>query len=161
LSSTHGQEIERKFRVVGDGWRDTSTSATSIEQGYLHVGDDGEIRVRVRDDEATLTVKRGGADLVRAEVEVTLALDAARRLLAEATIGRTVTKTRHLVPIGGFEAEVDEYTGELTGLVIAEVELPDADTKAPHADWLGDEVTGDGRYYNATLATTPRPAPEH
>lgn len=145
-------EIERKFLVSSDGWRRQAHASHDIEQGYLHLDDNAEIRVRIRDDEAMLTVKRGGAHLERLEVEVPLATDAARQLLAEAVVGHRIAKRRHLVDLGELTAEVDEFRGDHFGLVLAEVELPAADTPMPQATWLGEEVTGDPRYYNATLA---------
>lgn len=146
-------EIERKYLAASDGWRDEVRRTVEIVQGYLHVDDHAEVRVRIADDEAVLTVKRGGPVFERAEVEVPLGLEAARRLLDEAIVGRRVGKRRHLVNVGGLTAEVDEFVGDHAGLVLVEVELPTPDTPTPAATWLGDEVTGDRRYYNATLAT--------
>jgi adenylate cyclase len=146
-----GQEIERKFRVHGEAWRDEVAHTTRIRQGYLHRDDHAEVRVRVRDDRATLTVKRGGAGLERQEVEVGIEVAAAQRLLAEACVGSVVEKHRHEVPIGDLLVEVDEFEGRLAGLVLAEVELSDPAASVPVRPWLGDEVTGDRRYYNAAL----------
>lgn len=147
-----GQEIERKFRVRGDGWRDEVTRRSRIRQGYLHLDDRSEVRVRVRDDSATLTVKRGGPDLERQEVEVAIDVDAAERLLTEARVGALLEKSRHRIPIGDLVVEVDEFAGDHQGLVLAEIEVPDASTPIPERPWLAEEVTGDRRFYNATLA---------
>lgn len=161
------QEIERKFLVADDRWRDASDGdGTEIVQGYLHVDDDVEIRVRLRgpdgEGDAVLTVKRGGSAKVRSETEVPLGRDEARRLLAEAAIGTVVTKRRHRVdlPHAGdhdLTAELDEFGGELDGLVVVEVELPDPDAPLPDVGWFGEEVTGDERYYNAALAVDGPP----
>lgn len=158
-------ETERKFLVRADTWRELARDApVTLVQGYLHVDEDSEVRVRLRgDDDAVLTVKRGGRVEARTEVEVGLGVDEARRLLDEATVGAAVRKRRYLVdlPAEGDDpalvAEVDEFLGELEGLVVAEVELPDTSTPLPDVDWLGREVTGDPAYYNATLATEGRP----
>ena len=147
-----GQEIERKFRVRGDGWRDEVARRSQIRQGYLHLDDRSEVRVRVRDDSATLAVKRGGPGLERQEVEVAIDVDAAERLLAEARVGAVLEKARHEVPIGDLLVEVDEFAGDHAGLVLAEIEVPDASTPLPGRPWLAEEVTGDRRFYNATLA---------
>lgn len=147
-----GREIERKFRVRDDGWRDEVVQWSRIRQGYLHLDDHAEVRVRVRDDSATLTVKRGGPDLERQEVEVAIDVDAAERLLAEARVGALLEKTRHQIPIGELIVEVDEFAGDHEGLVLAEIELPDEATPIPERPWLAEEVTGDRRFYNATLA---------
>ena len=154
-------EVERKFLVTSEGWRDrVRGEPVVIAQGYLHVDDDAEVRVRlVGESDAVLTVKRGGRAVERTEVEVPLGRAEAQQLLDEATVGVVVSKHRHLVdlPADGdapaLVAEVDEFTGAHAGLVLAEVELPDADTPLPAVEWLGDEVTGDPAYYNATLAT--------
>ena len=158
-------EIERKFLVRSEGWRAAAREdAIRLVQGYLHVGDDDEVRVRLRDDAAaTLTVKRGGRSRERVEVEVALDADAARRLLDRAVVGRTVRKRRHLVDLPAapdgrrLVAEVDVFEGDHAGLVVAEIELPDAETPVPELDWLGEEVTGDPRFYNAVLAA-PSPS---
>ena len=147
-----GCETERKFRVRGDGWRDEAVRTSHIRQGYLHLDDRSEVRVRIRDDDATLTVKRGGPSLHRQEVEVPIDTATAERLLVEGRVGAIIEKCRHEVPIGELVVEVDEFAGEHRGLVLAEVELPDAGTPVPEVPWLGEEVTGDARFYNATLA---------
>lgn len=152
-------EIERKFLVAGDGWRRDAQDPSDIVQGYLHVDDDASVRVRIRDDAATLTVKRGGAGIRRREVEVPLALDAARTLLEEARVGRPIRKRRWLVPAGDLVAEIDVFEGGLHGLVVAEFELDDEDQEVPRPVWLGAEVTGDARYANAALATREGPPP--
>ncbi|MFP4148702.1 MAG: CYTH domain-containing protein [Nitriliruptoraceae bacterium] len=149
-----GREIERKFLVTGDGWREQATGPSHIVQGYLHVEDDAEIRVRIRDDEAVLTVKRGGARIDRMEVEVPLERSSAQTLLDEAVVGLLVTKQRFQVPVGdGLVAEVDVFAPPHDGLVLAEVELPDVEAELPELAWIGTEVTGDRRYYNSTLAS--------
>lgn len=147
-----GHEIERKFRVAGQAWRDAAVRSTDLRQGYLHRDDHDEVRVRIRDDAATLTVKRGGPRLDRQEVEVELALDAAERLLAEAVVGSVIEKRRHEIPVGDLVVEVDEFAGAHAGLVLAEIELPDTTTEPPSLPWLGDEVTGDERFYSAHLS---------
>jgi adenylate cyclase len=146
------REIERKFRVRGDGWRDEVVRTSHIRQGYLHLDDRAEVRIRVRDDRATLTVKRGGPGLERREVEVDISVDAAEQLLAEARIGEVIDKRRHEIPAGELLIEVDEFVAQHEGLVLAEVEVPAAGTPIPERRWLADEVTGDERFYNATLA---------
>jgi adenylate cyclase len=147
-----GREIERKFLVAGEGWRDEVVHRSRIRQGYLHLDDRSEVRVRIRDGAATLTVKRGGPGLERQEVEVDLGPDAAERLLAEARVGALLVKSRHEIPVGELLVEVDEFAGDHEGLVLAEVELPDASTPVPERPWLAEEVTGDERFYNANLA---------
>jgi adenylate cyclase len=148
------REIERKFLVTGDGWREHATGPSHIVQGYLHIGDEEEIRVRIRDGEAVVTVKRGGASIDRTEVEVPIELSSAETLLDEAVVGQRIVKRRFQVRLrNGLVAEVDVFGTPHHGLVLAEVELPDAAAAPPELPWVGEEVTGDRRYYNSTLAT--------
>lgn len=153
-----GTEIERKFLL--DALPDDLPDGEAIDQGYLAIMDDGlEVRIRRRAGRCTLTVKQGkGA--VRAEEELDIEPDRFERLWP-LTAERRVEKTRHVVPWeGGLAIEVDVYAGALEGLLVAEVEFasPDAaDAFAPPA-WFGADVTEDGRYKNAALATRGRPA---
>jgi adenylate cyclase len=147
-----GSEIERKFLVRGDGWRDGVTARHALEQGYLVSGGATSVRVRIYDGaQAKLTLKAGGVGRVRAEYEYDIPLDDARELLALCG-SRTLTKVRHLVPAGALTWEVDVFSGRHAGLVMAEIELEDAEQAFDRPDWLGEEVTEDERYYNSTLA---------
>ncbi len=146
------KEIERKFLVAGEGWRERAEGGRSLRQGYLAVTEKLAVRVRILDDaEARLTFKSAEAGTTRAEFEYPIPLDDARDLLTLAT-GIVIEKRRHLVPLGGLTWEVDVFEGAHAGLVIAEIELPAEDTPFERPDWLGREVTEDRRYYNASLA---------
>ncbi|WP_066554324.1 CYTH domain-containing protein [Croceicoccus bisphenolivorans] len=147
------QEIERKYLVAGESWRTDVSGAREIVQRYLAVTERAEIRVRIVDGtQAALTIKSARAALVREEVEMPLPVAQAMALL-DMGVGRTVRKVRHLCPVpDGTCWEIDEFQGDLAGLVIAEIELPDPDAAIPQPDWLGEEVTGDARYYNSHLA---------
>jgi|SRR5690349_16236696 len=154
-----GNEVERKF-VLGESpsWL-ASQPSKRIEQGYLAIGEDGvEVRVRRSDGECTLTVK-SAPGLVRVEEE--LPIDERRfETLWQLTPERRVVKTRYLVPLSdGLTAEVDDYAGDLAGLVTAEVEFPSEEASAAFVadDWLGREVTGDERYANRSLALRGAP----
>jgi CYTH domain-containing protein len=154
-------EIERKFLVDAvpddlDGRR-----ASSIEQGYVAIDPDGtEVRIRRRDGTSTLTVKSGGG-LARVEEELAID-DAAFERLWPLTAGRRIEKVRHVIPtdIPGVEIELDEYRGDLDGLLVAEVEFPGEDEA--HAftppPWFGADVTDDRRFKNQRLAVDGRPA---
>lgn len=156
-TSPSGVEIERKFLVdrppagLGEGER--------IEQGYLVIGDDGvEVRIRRRGADMTLTVK-SGPGMVRTEEE--LAIDERRfKSLWPLTGERRVSKTRHLIPLeSGLTAELDVYAGALEGLLTAEIEFPSVEASEAFVapQWLGREVTGDGRFANQALALGGRP----
>jgi adenylate cyclase len=150
-------EVERKFLVWEPPDLD-GTQADEIDQGYLAIGSDGEVRVRRKGDALVLTAKQGSG-LSRQEAEVELDQGSFDELWP-LTEGRRLKKRRHIVPHGDLEIEVDVYAGDLEGLVVAEVEFPseeDADGFDPPG-WLGEDVTGDERYLNETLATVGLPA---
>jgi CYTH domain-containing protein/CHAD domain-containing protein len=150
-------EIERKF-LVGEMPRADSGS-TPIEQGYLVIGTDSEVRLRRIGDELLLTAKVGHGE-VREEVEVAIGPDAFESLWP-LTASRRVRKVRHFVPVGeGLRAEIDVYEGGLDGLRTAEVEFDSVEAArrfTPPA-WLGKELTGDPAYANQSLATAGLPA---
>jgi adenylate cyclase len=123
-----------------------------IEQGYLAADAESEVRVRRTGEESFLTAKRGsGRERLEEEIEIT-----AEQLetLWPATEGRRLSKRRFFVPLDGLTAEVDVYSGELDGLMTAEVEFdsPEASEDFEPPAWFGDEITGDERYANQTLA---------
>lgn len=146
-------EIERKFLVTGDGWRTAVTRSRKIMQGYLTTGGGGvTVRVRIVDDaHGFLTIKGGGSALARAEFEYEVPIADARQIVGLSRGGR-IEKTRHLLDLPGGEWVVDEFGGRNAGLMLAEVELETANGALSLPDWLGEEVTGDARYYNSSLA---------
>ena len=149
-----GIEIERKFLVRGDGWREAATSRTRFSQGYLSRDPARTVRVRIAGDAAFLTIKGATQGATRAEFEYAIPLADAQQLLAMCD-GPVVEKVRYLCPHEGMTWEVDEFLGTNAGLVLAEIEL-DAEGQAfAHPAWLGAEVTGDARYVNANLAVRP------
>jgi adenylate cyclase len=149
-------EVERKFRLRRPP--DLSGSdADPIEQGYLAVGADGEVRLRLKGEQRLLTVKRG-AGLSRGEAEVEVSPEQFEELWP-LTEGRRLRKGRHVLPHDGFEIEVDVYEGELEGLIVAEIEFDsEEDARAfEPPGWLGDDVTGDERFLNENLAVNGAP----
>lgn len=147
-----GQEIERKFLVTGDGWQREGGTSTDIVQAYLAFGDKAQVRVRIMDGEsAVLTVKGIEAGLARAEYEYAIPVAEACAMLALCT-GCVIEKKRTVIKCGALFWEVDVFGGAQAGLVLAEVELDDATRDVPLPSWIGREVTGDARYYNAALA---------
>jgi adenylate cyclase len=150
-------EIERKFLVADDRWKQLATKSTAIRQAYIAMTDTVSVRVRIKDDaQAQLTIKSAGATRTRSEFEYPVSVDDARDMM-RLRDGAVLEKRRHNVPIDGLTWEVDVFEGVLAGLVIAEVELPDENTPFRHPDWLGEEVTGDRRYYNAALSRNGAP----
>jgi|SRR5215469_7581998 len=145
-------EIERKFLVGGPGWKSGVRSKHSIRQGYLVSTERITVRVRIIDEKAaTLTVKTAQATGVRNEYEYEIPVRDAGEIIRNCT-GAIICKERHLIPSGSYTWEVDEFLGEHSGLVIAEIELPAVDTLFEKPDWIGAEVTADPRFYNSTLA---------
>jgi adenylate cyclase len=156
-STVSGMEVERKFLVPDPPDLD-GTESDEIEQGYLAIGTDGEVRLRRKGDKHLLTAKRGSG-LSRDEAEIEFERNAFDRLWP-LTEGRRLHKRRHVIPHGDRTIEVDVYEGDLEGLVVAEVEFGSEDEarRFEPPGWIGDEVTGDERYLNETLATQGRPS---
>ena len=156
-----GIEIERKFLVTGDAWRDATHEVVPMAQGYLNdmgAMDRGEqkasVRVRIQGDEAYLNLKSRELGHTRQEFDYPIPVDDARALLA-LCVGGLIDKRRHLVRHGGHLWEVDEFLGDNAGLVVAEIELDHAEEAFARPGWLGEEVTDDPRYYNLALAHRP------
>jgi adenylate cyclase len=150
-----GIEIERKFLIAGEGWRDAVIRSHTIRQNYLMRSPGMSVRVRTKDEKALLTVKAGMDALVRAEFEYEVPIADGEAMLALCA-ERAIEKVRHIVPAsGGLAWEIDEFGGALAGLALAEIELPDANTPFDRPDWLGSEVTGDPTYLNSNLHLFP------
>lgn len=149
-----GKETERKFLVRGD-FMPYVTSSSHIEQGYIARSEELTLRVRTRDERGYITIK-GRTDtsgMTRAEWEYEIPGEEARELLAFSR--GVIDKVRYLVPVGRHTFEVDRFAGTNEGLVVAEVELESADEDFERPEWLGEEVTGDRRYYNSQLLRHP------
>jgi CYTH domain-containing protein len=149
-----GLEIERKFLVHKRmDWKAQAFASSRIQQGYMAAVN--TIRVRTRDDKAYLTIKGPSRDgLSRYEFETEIALEEAQQLLKLCEPGM-IDKTRWLVKSGEHTFEVDEFHGDNEGLVVAEVELSEAEETFEKPHFIGEEVTGDRRYYNAQLCQHP------
>lgn len=149
-----GTEIERKFLVAGEGWRDQGTS-TEFRQGYLSTVKERTVRVRASGGEGWLTIKGITVGATRAEFEYEIPVGDANEMLDELCEQPIIEKVRHLVEFDGTTWEVDEFSGVNEGLVVAEVELESDDEELTPPDWLGDEVTDDPRYFNSNLIAHP------
>lgn len=146
------KEIERKFLVRDDRWRDLVTEKMNLRQAYVAGMEDRSVRVRLTNQTvATLTVKIGRS-ITRDEFEYQIPIPDAEELLGNA-IGLVIEKTRYKVPFRDFVWEVDVFRGAHRGLVIAEVEMNDENDDPELPEWLGREVTGEYRYSNQALAT--------
>ncbi len=150
-----GLEIERKYKVRDHGYRKAAVRHYEIRQGFLNDDPQRVVRVRITGPDATLAVKSPLEGTVRREFEYRIPLEEARILIERVCLSPTLQKTRYVVEHAGLTWEVDEFAGDNEGLVIAEVELPDAAAEPVLPPWVGEEVTGDPRYYNASLVRNP------
>ena len=148
-------EIERKFLVEGD-YKSLSSSHSHMVQGYICSDQGRTVRVRIRDTKGYLTIKGPSRDggLSRYEFEKEITHDEALSLMFLCQSG-VIDKVRWLVPYGNHTFEVDEFAGDNAGLVVAEVELSSPDEAFERPPFLGEEVTGDRRYYNSQLRAHP------
>ncbi len=148
-------ETERKFLVIGTAFKKAAVRSYRICQGYIAHDGGNTVRIRIRDHQGFLTIK-GPSDangLSRQEWEKEIPLPEAEELF-RLCLGGVVDKTRYMVPAKGSDRyfEVDEFHGLNEGLLLAEIELGSEDEAFERPDWLGEEVTGDRRYYNSWLA---------
>lgn len=148
------QEIERKFLVRGEGWREPD-KGMPYRQGYLSTVAERSVRVRLIRDKGYLTIKGATIGATRAEYEYEIPADEASEMLDNLCEPPLIEKTRYRVEFQGLVWEIDEFDGENAGLIIAEVELEKEDQAIILPDWAGSEVTGDPRYYNANLIANP------
>jgi adenylate cyclase len=144
-------EIERKFLLANDSWRMQYTRQKRIRDGLIATATGRKVRMRAYDDRATLTVKAKTASLGNAEYEYEIPLADAEELMATHCDGRVLSKTRYDVPYKGFVWEIDEYDGLLSGVVVAEVELPREDVDIPLPPWVGAEITGRPEYKKSNM----------
>jgi adenylate cyclase len=150
------EEIERKFLVIGDAYRDEAFKQETIFQGFLSSVPERTVRVRKLDSAGRITVKGIGnaSGTTRFEWEKEISGQEASDLLDLCESGK-IEKTRYHVKSGNHTFEVDEFQGENQGLVIAEIELEDEAEAFERPVWLGEEVTGQVKYYNASLSKLP------
>ena len=149
-----GTEIERKFLVDGNGWRQNA-QAIQIRQGFLSTEPDRTVRVRAAGESGTLTIKSKNIGATRQEFEYNIPLADAHTLLDKLCERPLIEKTRYVVRVGPHAWEVDVFEGDNTGLIVAEIELAHEDESFEQPPWLGDEVTHDARYFNSNLVKVP------
>lgn len=149
-------EIERKFLVISDTWRAQAERCIEMRQGYLSRTEGrASVRVRLEGDSANLNIKAAVVGTARAEYEYKIPPDEAREMLATLCVGR-VEKTRHYVDAGnGRRWEIDEFSGDNAGLVVAEIELGSENETFAKPAWLGRELSSEKRWYNHALALRP------
>ena len=146
-------EIERKFLVKSDAYKEEATSIKRIVQGFLNTHPNRTVRVRIKGNNGFLTIKgisnEAGTSRFEWEQEIEVSEAEALLKICEETI---IEKTRYEIPVGAHMFEVDEFQGENEGLVIAEIELENENDPFERPIWLGEEVTGQLKYYNSLLS---------
>lgn len=150
------QEIERKFLVLSDDFKIVTTTKNRIVQGYLNSDPERTVRIRIKGEKGYLTIKGKGNEsgTTRLEWEKEIALNDAEQLLPLCEKG-IIDKIRYEVPLGKHVYEIDVFSGDNEGLIVAEIELSSEDETFEKPNWLGKEVTGDKKYYNAYLSHHP------
>ncbi len=149
-----GKEIERKFLIKGDDWR-ALAQGTMYRQGYLNSAKERTVRVRTVGDRAFLTIKGITVGATRAEYEYEIPFGDCNALLDNLAEKPLIEKKRYKIKQGEFVWEIDEFFGDNQGLIVAEIELVSEDQAFDKPQWVGDEVTGDPRYFNSNLIKHP------
>ena len=149
-------EIERKFLVINDSFKNEIRNEIRITQQYLSSIPERSVRIRVKGNEAYITIKGMGdnSGISRFEWEKEISVPDANDLFTLCEQG-VIDKTRYIIKNGQHIFEVDEFYGENKGLIIAEIELSSEKESFNRPDWLGDEVTGDVKYFNSMLIKNP------
>jgi len=148
-------EIEHKFLLANDAWRTHISRTVKYRQGYLSSQATSSIRVRISDDHAWLNIKTATIGTHRHEYEYEIPMTDATEILDSLCRKPLIEKTRHFVTDDANLWEIDEFEGDNQGLIVAEIELDETGQAFSKPLWLGEEVTGDLRYYNNNLATHP------
>ncbi len=147
------QEIEHKYLVKNQDYKNLAIDKIYIKQGYLSRDPERTVRVRLWDNDGYITIKGKNQGDSRAEYEYKIPYQDAEKLL-ELCVPPVIEKRRYIIPFGGHNWEVDEFLGALAPLVLAEIELSSSDEKYDLPDFIGENVTNDPRYYNSNLGKT-------
>ena len=150
-----GVEIEKKFLLANDNWRTQVEKSIKFSQGYLVGSEKASVRVRIEADKSNINVKGATLGIRRQEFEYAIPMEDAKELLETLCDRPIIEKTRHYVYSGEHVWEIDEFSGDNEGLIVAEIELKNEDENFAMQDWLGEEVSGDKRYYNSMLIKNP------
>lgn len=149
-----GIEIEKKFLLAGNDWKQLA-AGTAYRQGYLNSAKERTVRVRTIDVKGFMTVKGISVGATRLEFEYEIPFEDANALLDVLCEKPLIEKNRYKVDYKGFIWEIDEFFGENEGLIVAEIELESEEQEFDKPEWVGEEVTGDSRYFNSNLIKDP------
>jgi len=148
-------EIERKFLLANDDWRNQVVRSSRIRQGYMGNVDKASVRIRVQGARANINIKSATLEMRRMEYEYEIPLGEAEEMLDQLCNTPQIDKTRFIVEQGKHIWEIDEFYGDNEGLLVAEIELATEGEVFDKPQWLGEEVTNDPRYYNVNLIKNP------
>jgi len=148
-------EIERKFLVLNEDWQVHINAELQIVQGYLATNEFSSTRIRIQNDKANINIKSATLGITRTEFEYAIPVDDARLMLDDLCVKPVIEKTRFTVEHMNHTWEIDVFSGDNQGLIVAEIELSSPDEAFEKPSWLGEEVSNDARYYNVCLVKTP------
>lgn len=149
------KEIERKFTVISNDWKNNVSRSCHYRQGYMGTDDKASIRIRIEGDKANINIKSATLGISRHEYEYEIPLHDAEEMLNELCHQPQIDKTRYFVEYQGKTWEVDVFEGDNAGLVVAELELDSESEPFEKPDWAGEDVSHDTRYYNVCLVKHP------
>ena len=148
-------EIERKFLVLNDDWRAIVRSDMKIIQAYLATNESSSTRIRIQNDKANINIKSATLGITRSEFEYAIPVVDAQSMIDDLCIKPVIEKTRYIVKYMHHTWEIDVFSGDNQGLIVAEIELSSPDEAFEKPSWLGEEVSNDARYYNVCLVNNP------
>ncbi len=148
-------EIERKFLVLNEDWRGIVESNMQIVQAYLATNEFSSTRIRIQNDKANINIKSATLGISRTEFEYAIPVDDAQLMIDELCVKPAIEKTRYIVKHMQHTWEIDVFSGDNEGLIVAEIELSSPDEAFEKPSWLGEEVSHDKRYYNVCLIENP------
>ena len=148
-------EIERKFLVLNQDWQEYTRSELHIVQAYLATNELSSTRIRIQDDKANINIKSATLGISRTEFEYAIPLVDAQLMIHDLCIKPAIEKTRYMVKHMQHTWEIDVFSGDNEGLIVAEIELSSTDEVFEKPPWLGKEVSDDARYYNVCLVKHP------
>ena len=148
-------EIERKFLLKDSSWKELADEGTQYSQGYLVGSKHASVRVRIQGERAFLNIKSATIDVTRQEYEYEIPLAEATEMLETLCEKPLINKVRYLIKTEKHVWEIDVFSGDNKGLVVAEIELNDKNESFDKPGWLGEEVSDDERYYNVCLVKHP------
>ena len=148
-------EIERKFLILNQDWQEHVGAEVHIAQGYLASNEFSSTRIRIQDDKANINIKSATLGISRTEFEYVIPVDDAQQMINDLCVKPVIEKTRYFVRHNKHTWEIDVFSGDNEGLIVAEIELSSTDVAFETPSRMGEEVSNDARYYNVCLVKNP------